>query len=591
MAFPTGYTKYQNVTIDKDKVDATLTDYPCLIDLSDLDKIIDIFDTCRSDGGDIRVTLSNGTTQLAREVVSIDTSAKTGELYVKIPSLSSSVDTIIRIWYNGTDTEPAEDSTYGKENTWNSDYELVCHMNDLTTSTVKDSTSHGRDGTKAAANQPSEGTGKIGQAQDFDPTIEYISFPAAVIAQAEFAIQFWEYSNGTTNSGYFCSDSDDVLNLFLRRGAVSTNEYNGGIGETSFAAGSGNPPVTRQQWNKSLLNHDSSGNGELILGGVSIATLTGSNFTGLNNTLYLGNRQDLARSFDGLVDEFRVSSVEISLTWEAAECNNQSSPSTFYSVSDEQIAGSTLLPTKLNQSQAIENLDLIQQHVLSISPLNQSQSINSLSLVQSNILIANDINQTQSIENLDLTQANNLSANGINQNQSIENIDLILANSLSINKIDQSQDIDNIDLIQQSDLIISDLSQAQQIDNITLSTSTILSIADLIQSQSIDKVNLIQQNTITIDGIDQGQALEQITLDSGVILAIADIIQNQSIESLNLTQTSIIAIDRLLQGQTIGNVTLSIVGGRIFIELELTSNKIDLGLKSSSIDLEINKEF
>lgn len=251
----------------------------------------------------------------------------------------------------------------------------------------------------------------------------------------------------------------------------------------------------------------------------------------------------------------------------------------------------SLLPNKLNQSQAIDNLDLIQQHVLSIDPLNQSQSISNISLVQANILVVNNIDQTQSIENLSLTQANIISANDINQNQSIENIDLILANFLSISEIDQSQNIDNIDLIQQSELVISDLSQIQTIDNITLSTATILSIADITQSQGIDQINLIQQNTIPIGSIDQAQALEQITLDSGIILFVADIIQSQSIENLNLTQESILEIDKLLQGQIIGNVILSIVGGRIFIELELTSNKIDLELKQSSIDLEINKEF
>ena len=178
MAFPTGYTKYQIVTIDNTKVPAILSDYPCLLDLSDFDNTTDIFDTCRSDGGDIRITLSDGTTQLAREVVSIDTSAKTGEVHVKIPSLASSSNTVIWVWYNGTDTEPAEDSTYGKENTWKSTYKVVHHMDDATTSSITDSTLNDNDGTKKAANEPVEGTGVmsgVGAAQNFDGSDDYIS--------------------------------------------------------------------------------------------------------------------------------------------------------------------------------------------------------------------------------------------------------------------------------------------------------------------------------------------------------------------------------------------------------------------------------
>lgn len=330
--FPSGYTKYQEVTIDSDLVSATETNFPVYLDLSDFDSTTDVFDTCRSDGGDIRVTLSDGTTQLAREVVFIDTGAKTGELHVNIPSLSSSIDTVIRVWYNGTDTEPEADSTYGSENTWNSNYELVCHMNDLTTSTVKDSTSHGRDGTKAGANTPSEAVGQIGESQDFDPSTEYISFPATVITQTEFSTQFWEYSNGTTNIGYFLSDSTDPTNLFLRRSEVDAGNYGWGVGDTI----GDNWAIARQQWNKCTITQDSSGNTNwLVNGNTSSDTIETNNFTGLSSALYIGNRQDLGRSLDGVVDEIRVLSVELDHDWDLTEYNNQSSPSTFYSVGSE----------------------------------------------------------------------------------------------------------------------------------------------------------------------------------------------------------------------------------------------------------------
>jgi hypothetical protein len=53
-------------------------------------------------------------------------------------------------------------------------------MVDATTSTIKDSTSNNNDGTKKAANEPIEVTGKVGKAQDSDGVDDYISIGTLV---------------------------------------------------------------------------------------------------------------------------------------------------------------------------------------------------------------------------------------------------------------------------------------------------------------------------------------------------------------------------------------------------------------------------
>ena len=119
--FPVGYDKYQVVTIDESKVAGNLTDYPIYIDLAHLDKTDsdDLFDACRDDGGDIRVTKSDGVTELPREVVSVNKTNRTGELHVKYDgTLSGSEDTEIFIWYNGVDAEPSVNDTYGRNAVW-----------------------------------------------------------------------------------------------------------------------------------------------------------------------------------------------------------------------------------------------------------------------------------------------------------------------------------------------------------------------------------------------------------------------------------------------------------------------------------------
>ena len=57
-----------NITIDNTKVSADLTDYVIYVNLANLNATF--WSTVADGGGDIRVFKSDGTTELAREVVS-----------------------------------------------------------------------------------------------------------------------------------------------------------------------------------------------------------------------------------------------------------------------------------------------------------------------------------------------------------------------------------------------------------------------------------------------------------------------------------------------------------------------------------------
>ena len=78
------------ITVDHTKVPSNLTNFPVYVNLADLPA--GFFSNVRSDGGDIRVTTSDQTTEIAREVVAINTGGSTGELYFNAPSLSSTVN-------------------------------------------------------------------------------------------------------------------------------------------------------------------------------------------------------------------------------------------------------------------------------------------------------------------------------------------------------------------------------------------------------------------------------------------------------------------------------------------------------------------
>jgi len=106
------------VTIDNTKVPGDLDNYTAYVDLSLLPS--SFFSTVKSDGGDIRITTSDGTTEVPTYVNAIDTGAETGYLFFRYPgTLSSTVDTDIYIYYgNSGASTPAVTATYGRNNTF-----------------------------------------------------------------------------------------------------------------------------------------------------------------------------------------------------------------------------------------------------------------------------------------------------------------------------------------------------------------------------------------------------------------------------------------------------------------------------------------
>ena len=101
-----------------------------------------------SDGADIRVTQSDGTTEVARDVVSIDTGAQKGLLRIDSGAISTSADTDYYVYYgNASADEPAPGSTYGQYNAYETDTELYYGAEEGSGSTTSDRTSNENNGT------------------------------------------------------------------------------------------------------------------------------------------------------------------------------------------------------------------------------------------------------------------------------------------------------------------------------------------------------------------------------------------------------------------------------------------------------------
>lgn len=174
-----GYDQRIKLTIDYTKIDDTLTNFPVTAFFTDAqaEEIFAEFDADEDfDRGQFAL---DDDTLLKAEKELFDDSASLGIYHFKVPSVSSSVGTDIYFYYdNDADHNTSYIGIIGSATAaevW-VDYSFVCHGVDDTTSTVLDSTSNNNDGTKKDDNEPLQTvSGKVGFAQHYDGIDDYIN--------------------------------------------------------------------------------------------------------------------------------------------------------------------------------------------------------------------------------------------------------------------------------------------------------------------------------------------------------------------------------------------------------------------------------
>ena len=183
------YDQRIKLTIDHTKIDDTLSNFPVTAFFTDA-QAEEIFAEFDADEDFDRGQFALGDdTLLKAEKELFDVSESKAIYHVKIPSISSSVDTDYYFYYdNDADHNTSYIGIIGSATAaevWDEYYKLVCHGVDDTTSTVLDSTSNNNDGTKKAANEPVEAAGKVGQGQDFDGVNDYTNLGTSSTLQPE----------------------------------------------------------------------------------------------------------------------------------------------------------------------------------------------------------------------------------------------------------------------------------------------------------------------------------------------------------------------------------------------------------------------
>lgn len=311
-------------------VGSDLSDLPVLIDETVLPA--DIWTIAQNGGGDLRfATDFQGTNRIAIEVVTFNTGTQKAEIWINVPSVSSTVDTSVYFWYGKAGvSQPAVGAAFGQYAVWSpAGYNFVCHMNDLTASTVFDSTVNANTFTKTAANQPQEIAGKIGQQQDFTPNEEATRAHDTDFQTNNLAVQCWTTSdnaNWNQAGSFFVKRTGTVTNGYIlvpTAGAKTVSAYVAVAGAwrigTFAPADITIPHLYKMTYDGSTV--------KLYVDGV----LQSSDASGSGNIQYAGATRaqfiahDGSSWLDGKIDEVRFNPSAGSDDLAAFEYNNQNS--------------------------------------------------------------------------------------------------------------------------------------------------------------------------------------------------------------------------------------------------------------------------
>jgi hypothetical protein len=346
--FYEGWRYRKKITIDHNKIEGNLEDFPILVSLIDTN----LASKAQIDGDDILFMDGTGVAnKLYHEIEKYDDS--TGELvaWVKIPSLSSIVDTELYMYYGNVDCSNQQFS----ERVWDENYVMVHHMIDKPDNKhISDSTFNNLNGYKKESNEPNQQYGIIGYGQKFDGEDDYIYVNSDTRLDAALDDRTYEV---------WIKVSDDI-------------DTGDGTGRFIFSKqpNIGREPRTSMAVNKEagvavfLFEGSENGNTSVIRGNTDIRGET-CYIVGIRDRdadelrLYLNGNQDNdpvidgdqdgsndgelcigdqpsvqsnGRVFKDIIDEIRVSTVVRSDAWIKTSFNSMNDPFNFYSIGPEE---------------------------------------------------------------------------------------------------------------------------------------------------------------------------------------------------------------------------------------------------------------
>jgi MSHA biogenesis protein MshQ len=338
----------KQITIDHTKVDGDLTNFPVLV----WNTSSDFATHAQPDGDDFVFTLGDidqmrHETLLNHEIEYYDETIGEIIAWVNVPELSSTLDTKLYVYYGN----PTAGNQQNPEDVWDSNYAGVWHMDDMTTSAIKDSTINNIIGTKKDVNEPVASTGKIARCQDFDGRVACDDFincghPSALdctgYITVEMIVKLDSLPGGPPYVSNYCHlvRKDRCYTFYLIQPGTLKFYYwtSGGTrywGESSFT-------LSTSTWYHVVATFTSNGNQvELFQNGVKNMPTESTQSEAQDNTvdMMVGGQEEDGHggwTIDGRIDEFRISNIVRSDGWISTGYNNQINPETFMTFGEKE---------------------------------------------------------------------------------------------------------------------------------------------------------------------------------------------------------------------------------------------------------------
>jgi hypothetical protein len=315
----------KDIVIYKEKVSEDLTDFPVLIEIDDSSlkrgKIQD-------DAADLLFTDSTNT-KLHHEVEYFTQNIANGHLiaWVRVPTLYSSEDTIISMYYGRDDLSSQENSI----NVWDSSYSGVWHLAEDPTSLMIDSTNNVHATSNGNMNSTNKITGQIDGALNFDGVDDSLSIPnLGTNGLSTVTMSIWINPTVIQSGGLMTKSTEGRNNGLIIDTLWSCMIFRMGL--DSIIHLTTEYPLTGV-WTHVVGTYD----GTTAIFYVNGNQVDSSNTSGTISieSWVIGYQQE--GSFEGGFDEARISNAARTADWISTEYQNQYNPSSFYSVGSEII--------------------------------------------------------------------------------------------------------------------------------------------------------------------------------------------------------------------------------------------------------------
>lgn len=278
---------------------------------------------------------SAGLNILNWEIESYDPVTGTVNIWIQVPTVSHTVDTVFYIWYGNaavTSLQSAGGSVW-YDPTDAARYSAVYHFSGNPPSFL-DSTFSGNTQTGSGVTAV---TGQIDGAAAFNGSTDYRSTdPYFTLGNTAVSLEAWVNSATLTTQSFGMIICWDPLNANFQIKADTGNILLKG-GDSSFIF---TPCPTNNAWHHIVGTIDAAGNGKIYIDGALAVSGTIHAPGSTPDNLEIGRYGSGGGGayFSGDIDEVRVAGNVFSPDWILTEYNNQSSPSTFYTV------GSAVVP-------------------------------------------------------------------------------------------------------------------------------------------------------------------------------------------------------------------------------------------------------